>query len=225
MKQRLIVILISSFALSLAAQPRLRQPEMYIGAQGGVIASMTNFSPVVPGTDNVIDAANLGADGGLLFRYYGHKYCGLQVELNYMHRGWRENIDSLNVHYSRHLHYIELPFLFHLYLGNNRHRGFLNLGPQIGYCIADKQKGTTHPASKYQYNAIDNRFDYGITAGLGYCARTDHSGSFQLEVRFSYSFSDLFSNRKSDYFAQSHPMNLSLNLGYLWEFKQRNKKT
>lgn len=223
MRHTLTAILLLA-AAALTAQPRLAHPEIYLGAQGGVIASMTNFSPVVAGTDNVTGTAVIGGDAGLVFRYNRHKYCGLQVELNYMHRGWRETIDSLSVHYTRSLHYIELPFLFHLYFGGRTHRAFINAGPQIGWCIADKQKGTQHPAYTQQYTPIDRRFDYGIAAGLGYMARTASAGTFQLEARFNYSLSNLFNNHKSDFFAQSHPMDLSLNIGYLWEFKNNAHK-
>lgn len=221
MKRYTLIILLLSLTACLAAQPRLKQPEMYFGAQGGVIAAMMNFSPVVQGTDNVLSTAILGGNGGLLFRYNGHKYCGLQVELNYLQRGWRETIDTLNVHYSRRLHYLELPFLFHLYFGSERHRAFLNVGPQIGYCLYSQSSGTQHPAATEQYKPIDHRFDYGIAAGLGYAARTNRAGTFQVEARFNFSFSNLFNNHKKDYFAQSHPMNLSLNLAYLWEFKRK----
>ncbi len=219
MKRHTLVIFILCWAACAAAQPRLSKAEMYVGLQGGVIASMMRFSPVVQGTNNVIGTAVLGGNGGFVFRYNGHKYCGLQVELNYMQRGWRETVDTINIRYSRRLHYIELPFLFHLYFGSARHRAFLNIGPQIGYCLASQASGTGHPTYTEQYKPVAMPFEYGLAAGLGYVARTQSAGCFQLEARFNYSFSDLFPNHKSDYFAQSSPMALSLNLAYLWEIK------
>lgn len=125
----------------MAAQPRLHAPEMFLGLHGGVSASTMLFSPSVshmssPFTNGVV----LGGNGGLVFRYAGHKVCGFQVELNYMHRGWREHSEEAT--YERHLHYLEIPFLTHLYFGKKSVRGFFNLGPQIGYCVADKSSGT-----------------------------------------------------------------------------------
>ena len=219
MKHVVTVIFLALLPIALSAQPRLARAEIYAGVQGGVIASMMNFSPVVDGTENILGTATIGGNGGLVFRYNGHKYCGLQVELNYMHRGWRETVDTMNIHYSRNLHYVEIPFLFHLYFGSDRHRAFIHAGPQIGYCFADQSSGSGHPSSTEQYKPIDHAFDYGLAAGLGYMARTRNSGSFQLEARFNYSFSNIFNSHKSDWFAQSHPMDLSLNVGYLWEFK------
>ena len=222
-KRSVIVILLAVMSVGLSAQPRLARAEMYAGVHGGVAGSMVNFSPVVTGTDNVLATALLGGNGGLVFRYNGHKYCGLQVELNYIQRGWRETLDSLHIRYKRSLHYVEVPFLMHLYFGSDRHRVFINAGPQVGYCFYDTSSGSGHPTATEQYKPLANRFDYGIAAGLGYAIRTRSSGSFQIETRFDYCFSDLFENRKRSYFSQSHPMDLTLNIGYMWEFKSKSK--
>lgn len=215
--QRISVLALLLIAIgTMWAQPRLQQPEMYVGVHGGVLASMPNFRPVLDGTSNLMQSAFLGGNGGLVFRYNGHKYCGLQVELNYMQRGWRESwsTETESGKYRRELHYAELPFLMHLYFGK-QHRFMVNLGPQIGYCVYDKQSGDEHPLQKVQYGGLDKRFDWGIAAGIGYVANTRKSGSFQIEARFNYSFGDLFNTRRTDYFSRAQTMNVSLNLGYL----------
>ena len=119
-----IVVLAMCIALSAPAwtQPRLRAPEMYLGGQGGVTASTVLFSPTVSNMSNPFtNGVTLGGNAGVVFRYAGHKVCGLQVELNYMHRGWREHTDTAT--YQRNLHYLELPFLMHLYFGKQAVRG------------------------------------------------------------------------------------------------------
>ncbi len=218
----LLILALLSLSVAICAQPRLREPEMYVGIHGGVMAATMNFSPVVAGMDNLLKSAVLGGNGGLLFRYIGHKYCGLQVELNYMPRGWGESwtTDSLSGTYQRRLDYIELPFLMHLYFGSNKNRGFINLGPEIGFCLYDTSRGEQHPASKYQYGQIDSPFDWGIAVAAGYYGRTDKCGAFQFDLRFNYSLSDTFSHRKTAYFNHSAAMNLSLNVAYMWEIKQ-----
>ena len=81
----------------------------------------------------ITDAVVLGGNGGLVFRWSGQKCCAVQVELNYLQRGWREaNKEGT---YTRALHYVELPFLMHIYFGSSTVRGLVNLGPQIGYCV------------------------------------------------------------------------------------------
>lgn len=219
---RLIVfcafILISICAV---AQPRLPRPEMYIGLHGGVLASSMIFDPSVKGLD--IKYSPLTPNGGLVFRYAGHKVCGLQVELNYMQRGWREYLQaedgSTVVDYRRTLDYIELPLLMHIYLGKEHFRGFFNLGPQIGYCFRDTESGTKNPDASHQYESIQRPFDWGLAGGLGCYFRARKVGLFQLEARFNYSFGSIFDNDLSDPFNFANPINLSLNFAYMWQIK------
>ena len=114
-----IALMISCVML---AQPRLRRPEIYIGGHAGMMASSMLFNPSVTGID--IIQSPLSVNGGLVFRYAGHKVCAIQVEANYMQRGWREKGDGFD--YRRQLEYIEVPLLMHLYLGGQHFRGFLN---------------------------------------------------------------------------------------------------
>lgn len=218
----LLVVLVSVSYLSMA-QPRLRRPEVYIGFHAGALASMVDFSPTVEGVRPL--NSPITPNGGLVFRYAGHKVCAIQVEVNYMQRGWREYIaptDSvIGVDYRRKLHYIEVPLLMHLYFGSESFRGFINLGPQVGYCFLDDNSAVsslTEP-SAHQYASIQQRFDWGLAGGLGMYYRTQKAGIFQLEARFNYSFGCIFNSRRTDYFSRSNPMDLSLNLAYMWEIK------
>ena len=150
------LILLLSFLLicgASLAQPRLRFPEVYVGAHVGAMASTMIFKPTIQGVglSNILITPN----AGLVFRYAGHKVCAVQVELNYKQRGWKEVLD--NVNYTRQLDYIELPLLMHLYFGGKHVRGFLNLGPQIGYCIRDIATGNPNPQYKYQYTKIQKQ--------------------------------------------------------------------
>lgn len=217
MKQyrQILILLFVTISCVALAQPRLRRPEIYIGGHAGVMASTMLFKPSVDGMD--ILQSPLSVNGGLMFRYAGHKVCAIQVEVNYMQRGWKE-VGAYG-EYSRRLDYIEVPLLMHLYLGGKHFRGFLNLGPQIGYCFRDVAQGTPNPDFKYQYEPIQQPFDWGLAGGLGMYYRTNKIGLFQLEARFNYSFGSVFSNKKTDHFEFANPMNLSINLAYLWEIK------
>ncbi|MBR1480708.1 MAG: PorT family protein [Paludibacteraceae bacterium] len=201
------------------AQRRFLHPELYLGAHAGVMAATTLFAPSVPGTENLLNACTLAPDGGLVFRYNGHKCCGFQVELNYMQRGWAERSDTHA--YARRLDYIQLPFLSHIWFGSKHGRGFFNLGPQIGYCVHDDGgNGTKQTARTEQYQPIDHPFDWGVAAGVGGYYRSDHAGVWQVEARFNYSLGTLFSAGTKDYFSNANAMNLSLNLAWLWEFRR-----
>jgi len=222
-----IILVILLLGLKAVAQPRLREPEMYVGLHGGVLFSMTLFTPKVAGSDILTDRTLLSGNGGLVFRYVGHKVCGFQVELNYMQRGWRENTDEVDgnfVHYTRRLNYFEVPFLAHIYFGKTV-RGFLNLGPQIGVCFLEQESGTKNKmvGQQAQYQPIDNKFDWGVAGGLGMLVRTSKVGTFQLEARVSYSLGDYFSNKKTDPFSHSNSLDVSANIGYMWEIKDKRK--
>ena len=214
-----ITMLLLILSIAVSAQPRLRTPEMYVGAHAGAMASTMLFKPNIANID--IMQSPLIINGGLVFRYAGHKVCAIQTELNYMQRGWRETITlgQTTMDYTRQLDYIEIPLLMHLYFGKERFRGFFNLGPQIGYCIRDVATSLPEGVTAPHYLPIDKPFDWGLAGGLGCYYRTRHIGLFQLEARFNFSMGTIYNNRKVDYFSQSNAMNLSLNFAYLWEIK------
>lgn len=214
-----ILLLLLFFSTMSIAQPRLRRPEIYVGAHAGVLASTVQFRPNIAQME--LMQSPLTPNGGLVFRYAGHKVCAIQMEVNYMQRGWHETITTTTqpIEYYRSLDYIEIPLLMHLYFGKERFRGFLNLGPQIGYCFRDIATELPNNITSPQYQPIDKPFDWGLAGGLGCYYRTKRIGLFQLEARFNFSMGTIYNNRKVDYFSQSNCMNLSLNFAYLWEIK------
>lgn len=214
----LFVLLAGVHVLALA-QPRLRAPEMYIGVHGGVAASTVLFNPEVPNMSPIYEACTLSPGGGLVFRYAGHKCCGVQVELNYNQRGWREANE--NGAYFRRLHYVDVPFLMHLFFGKKHGKFIFNLGPEIGYCVLDDHgTGNRQTSDIHQYDPISRPFYWGVAGGLGGYYRSDKAGVWQIEARFNYSMGSVFDNSVSSYFRnQSNPMELSVHLGWLWPLK------
>lgn len=221
MMHRRNIVLIGMLLLSITciAQPRLRRPEIYVGAHAGIMASTMLFKPSVANMDLL--QSPLSINGGLVFRYAGHKVCAIQAEVNYMSRGWHEIImlDHGTMDYYRTLDYIEVPLLMHLYFGKERFRGFINLGPQIGYCFRDVSTELPSSTTAPQYESITKPFDWGLAGGLGCYYRTKKIGLFQVEARFNFSMGSVFNNRQIDYFSQSNAMNLSVNFAYMWEIK------
>lgn len=202
-------------ALCVSAQPRMKVPEYWVGAHGGVSAGMVLFKPAVEGMSPITDACVLGGNAGVVFRFAGHKYCHFQMELNYMHRGWATKTEAQG-RVARNLHYVELPILMHLNFGNETCRWIFNLGPQIGYCVWDESSTVTH------------RFDWGLAAGTGFYVRTKNAGAYELEIRYDFSFGGVFGTGVTDNFNMANPMDLSINLGWYWPIKKKfgqKKKT
>jgi hypothetical protein len=213
----LLLLLVSSFAV---AQPRLATPEMYLGAHAGVKASTMLFNPEVKQLD--ILHSPFSPNVGFVFRYAEHKVCALQVECNYLQKGWAEVYDESV--YKRHLHYLQIPFLMHLNFGKKNFRAFFNFGPQIGVCVADTYSLSTPgniQLDKKQHQPIDNLFDWGAVAGLGCYYKVKDIGVFQLEARFHFSLGGVFDVGQLEYYKMANPMGISLNLGYLWELKNK----
>ena len=177
---------------------------------GGVSASSVIFTPSVAGMTPITKACTLGGNGGIVFRYAGHKYCAFQMELDYLHRGWAQGADDARAYH--HLHYIELPIFMHLNFGSELCRWFFNLGPQIGYCVYDESKTIDHP------------FDWGLAAGTGFYINTPKAGVYELEIRFDYSFGGVYGTSVTDYYSMASPMDLSVNLGWYFPIKSRKIK-
>ena len=167
-QRHIILFLLLLLSVMSMAQPRLRRPELYVGVHGGVMASTVMLKPSVANID--IMQSPLSPNGGIVFRYAGHKVCAIQAEINYMQRGWNETITSTAqpIEYYRTLDYIEVPLLMHLYFGKERFRAFLNLGPQIGYCFRDAATELPSFITQPQYQPIDKHFDWGLAGGLGF---------------------------------------------------------
>jgi hypothetical protein len=211
MKTIRIIVFLLLCTTAAWAQPRLRTPEFWLGFHGGVSASTIAFRPGVANMKPITNACVLGGNGGFVFRYAGHKYCHFQMELNYVHRGWAEK-NAAGEHYSRNLHYIELPILMHLHFGSEICQWFFNLGPQIGYCVYDENK------------SIEKPFDWGLLAGTGVLFNTKKAGTYQLEVRVDYSFGGIVGTSVLDKYNMASPLDLSINLGWLMPIKSRKSK-
>jgi hypothetical protein len=224
MRRIAIVITLVVLGMLVHAQPRLKKPEIFFGVHGGAMMSSMLFNPSVTQLDLL--AGPLSGNGGLVFRYAEHKVCAVQVECNYMQRGWSEkwNTPIGSTQYTRRLHYIEVPLLMHLYFGKKQFKGFFNLGPQIGYCFREdvETKGNSYMVwEETQHLPIDHPFDWGLAAGLGMYYHSRNAGVFQLEARCNFSLGGAFKTGQMDYFKMANAMGISLNLAYLWEFKKK----
>lgn len=220
MIRRLCILLLSLLlSLSAMAQPRLTEPEMFVGIYGGASLSTVFFTPKV-GTMADFLQWPLAPAAGFVFRYGGHKVCSLQLELGYAQRGWHEYSSSAGYDYTRRLDYINLPILSHIHFGGKYFQAFINLGPEIAYCFRSTDSGTKQTSgSVYQYRPIDHPFDWGIAGGLGFYGIAPKVGVFQFEARVHYSFGSIYNNSRAEHFAASNMFYLSINLAYLWQIK------
>lgn len=224
--RHIVLALMLITALAVTAQTHY-EGSISVGGKGGATFSRVNFNPTVQQT------MSPGITAGAMFRYIEEKNFGLIAELNLTQRGWKEKFDDADYNFSHRFTYLELPIMTHIFFGNNRVKGFFNLGPELNVMIGDKvssnfdhQKAetldyfvqNTRHIEHYKLD-IENRLDYGICAGAGMELNLNTKQSLLLEGRFYYGLTDVFANHKTDVFSSSNSMTIMVTLGYFYKIK------
>ncbi len=224
---RLAAFVVMAFAFTQGAVAQTHySSNVSIGAKGGVDFSRIFFSP------GVEQKMPMGATAGLMFRYIEEDHFGLIVELNYLSRGWEENFEDAPYHYKRMISYLELPVLAHIYFGR-RGRFFFNAGPEISYYLGQSVSANFNPAdmaslpdfpNTNRMNTqmtipVQNKLDYGISAGLGAEFNINGRNSVCVEARFYYGLGNIFKARRIDPFKASNSMTIMATLGYWFRVK------
>ena len=227
MKKILLVVLTCMFTLPMMAQLGEVRNNLAVGVNAGMNMNSVSFSPQIK------QKSHTGMSLGLTARYISEKYfnmiCGIQAELNYTQRGWQENIeDGSENTYSRTMNYVEIPLLAHLAFGKDAldkgTKFFINMGPQIGYFISEKEKMSDEWNPAYRPNGVnqqygkwvENKFDYGLLGGVGMELSTK-AGHFLLEGRYYYGLADFWGNSKKDDFGRSGHSYMGVKLTYLFD--------
>lgn len=222
MKRITFIILTLLYVVCVNAQVEEPRNRFELGVAGGMNINSMEFQP------SIRQKFLNGWGGGLNLRYTSEKYfsmiCATQLEINFSQRGWEEDFDDgTNNSYSRVLNYVEIPIFAHLSWGKEE-RGFqffLNLGPQFGFLLNDKEYYTGNWAIEERPislipiygKKIEHKFDYGIAGGLGVEWKTK-AGNFFVEGRYYYALGDIFGNSKTDDFGRSASTTIYARLGY-----------
>lgn len=221
-----LVMTVAAFAAVPAEAETHYKPRISIGAKAGMSMSRISFSPSVPQT-----WLN-GMIMGVTARYQEEKIFGVIAELNFVQAGWKETFeDNPGLEYSRRLTYVELPILTHITFGSSRFRGFFNAGPQFGYMIGEStssnfdyhnpaEAGIANTRTTRQMTMdVNNKFDYGIAAGVGLEFWVQPRHSIVVEGRFYYGLGNIYPSSKADFFSASRAMNIQITAGYNFRLK------
>lgn len=217
---------------SVRAQVGEPRTDLAVGGSAGLLLNSVSFKP------SVKQSMKMGPTVGLTVRYTCEKYfallCAFQAELNYAGAGWKETSLTDAGTYQRTVHYVQMPLLANLGYGRERggFKGFLVVGPQLGYCIGESTS-TSGDGSGYIPTSLDGlqnqhdlkverKFEYGITGGLGVDFSTKSGHHFILEGRYFYGLSDMFKNSKKDPFARSANSTFVVKVSYLFDVKRTN---
>lgn len=222
MKIRIVLLVICSFVVGVSglwAQSSKFEKEWNVGVGFGANLSQVSFATSSKSSPFKTSSWQQ-YQGGFSVRYITEKNLGLIAELNYSQQGWKQKFEDdqgEEITYYQHQHqlnYINIPFLTHIYWGN-KVRFFINLGPQIGFLLSQKEEMndrlkadlasgnfSANQETGQFFNKADRIFDYGIVAGMGLEFRTG-IGHFALEGRYTFGLGDFYSNSKADHFQRS----------------------
>ena len=226
-KKWIVSALACFLTLPIMAQLGEERSNLAVGVNLGMNMTKVDFSP------RIKQKSHNGMAFGVTARYMCEKYfnmmCGIQAEINYTQRGWKEDIDDGSENtYSRTMNYIEVPLLAHLAFGKDAlDKGvkfFINMGPQVAYFLSEKEKMSEEWNPAYRPNGVnqqygkwvENKFDYGLLGGLGVELSTK-AGHFLLEGRYYYGLADFWGSTKKDEFGRSGHSYMGVKLTYLFD--------
>jgi hypothetical protein len=237
------IALCAVFFVALGARAQIGEHRnvFSIGGNAGMVMSNVGFTP------EVSQGWHSGVTGGMSFRYTCEKYfstiCSVSAEVNYASIGWKQDILTVTDQpvindngsaesYSRTMNYIQIPVFAHLAWGREK-RGFnffVQAGPQIGVFVSESTSknydqpnlstdgtGRANQTVAQESMPVENKFDYGIAAGLGMEYSHPKAGHILLEGRYYYGLGDIYGNSKKDYFGKSNHGNIVIKLTYLFD--------
>lgn len=223
-----LIIFLMLLPMSVVAQTHYI-PHIFAGGHAGVTMSNIAFSP------GVEQSMLMGTTFGASFTYAEERHVGLKFEVNFSQRGWKENFEEYNdqFNYSRQLSYVSVPIMTHIFFGPRKVKFFFDLGPEFGYMISEKIDANfdyKNPASvpgfptrnrrlEQMYLDVKNKFDYGITAGLGIQFLINRKNILQLEGRYYFGLGNIYSATKKDIFGASRNQSIVVTIGYLYRLK------
>lgn len=186
-----------------------------IGVKGGMTASRFTFVP------SVRQRLHTGPVAGISVRYDVERGASLQAELNYRRGGWQERYDSLQTHYTRHLDYLELPLLTHLYIRSGDMRFFLNAGPFFGYLLGESatsagEANMSNLDTTRHGIAVRDRLFWGLGGGPGISIPLGNRQRIELEGRFVYGLGNIWSSKRGSTYVQSSEMYFGATLNYFF---------
>ena len=240
--QRIIFsfLFLFGFFLTMQAQVGEHRNRLAIGANGGYSISSVRFTPEIP------QGHITGFTGGLSMRYTCEKYfktiCSIYGEVNLNTMGWKENILDINDQpvineqtgleekYSRSIKYIQVPIMAQLSWGKEIQGWsfFFRGGPQFGFYQSESVTMNFDP----EYRNIDarackvveqetlplkNKFDYGITGGIGVEYSHHTAGHLLFEARYYYGLGNIYADSSADTFGSSNHQNIQLKVSYLFD--------
>jgi len=214
------------FLFCLFLQVTFIKSQIYVGVKSGIGASKYIFQQPVKQDFSIVYKQ------GFVLNYLNKRNMGIHIEFDYSQKSWNEISDISNPQ-KMDLQYFEIPMLTYIKFGKKKSGITLSAGPYISFLNNYKYTANapldTANIFFYVYidynstNLIHSKFDYGLSAALGYELATAF-GNFQISFMYSQGFNDLL-KKNPDSILLSINQNLFAEFTYkLQLFGKKNKK-
>jgi hypothetical protein len=191
-----------------------------IGVEGSSGVTFLHGKPPVP--DFVKPTA--GFSSGLFFQYNLKKVVSLRTNIAIERKGSMHRYEGANslgdpigeVRANFNLNYLTVPLLVRATFGKKIHY-FINAGPYFGFLISSTfvVRYETAPTERGRSMAFLNRFDTGISAGLGLAAPITKKHAFSFEIRNNLGLYNISNAQSIDNSTrQTNSINFLLGLTY-----------
>jgi hypothetical protein len=224
--ERLGSVLLIFFLVPLItpAQDPAFQKEFYFGVKGGMVFSRVKFKP------NVEQNLYTGNSAGFLLRMISEPHVGIQVEFNYVQKGWEEKpLTGSTQSYVHKLNYFDIPIMTHANLGTKAFRFTLNIGPTVAFLLSDSQGMNpaspgipASPTIPYWGKPIDTKVDFMFTGGIGFEYHFKRAGALALDTRVFYSLTNLYDSKNYGY-DPSQTNGVQVTLAYLYRINHAKR--
>ncbi len=215
------IILIFFLVMVFDSKNIFSQKKISLGIKGGFsqtgINIQNNFFPVI------IETSNLNSyNYSILSEIMNKNNVGIRLEINMVKKGYFQEFSSGEKLFSK-INYINIPFLLHYYLLDNKQSVYINLGPYLEYLlkVTSQNIPSTINASEVYFfdDKRDNKLGYGLKFSIG-LSTLMKMNKIQLDFSYMYNFSNLISpDYKSDLVPDVSNFNtLSISLVYLFNF-------
>jgi Outer membrane protein beta-barrel domain len=219
---RSVFILVFSWILNpvLSAQNDFKT-EINIGFSQGAGLSRVVFYP------SVDQSLLVGYTGGLLLRTITEPHLGIQLEINYLKRGWTEKFITSGS-YERNQEILTIPVMTHIYFGKQtKTRLQFVIGPYIAYILSDSEINSvsdTLEFKDYYGKPIAHNAEFGFSGGVGVSFRTK-LGLFELQGKYNHGLTNLFKSGSEEFiYLGSRPQTVDITLHYLVKITAGGKK-
>lgn len=205
-----------------------------VGVEYGASLSRMSFNP--PRLQTNLFAPNTF---GIYITRYGKMfnylpYFGFKAGIRYGHEGYKfkENketkvMSDIEGATQALMEVVELPFMAHLHLDLLHFKLMADVGIYGGYRLSIDRIGEAVAEDiRRSFLETDNRWDYGLSAGLGFGLVFDPL-EFHVNAGLRYSWATIYKpdHFHKDYYRYAYPLDLMLSAGLYFQLTKRTGKT